>query len=527
MYNAKLSDNNKFSSWKQYKLAEESKKFPSSKFKKSEGRTMPQACSGIRQKRSFGSGWAAGSMNPSLTLSSKSRPTLSSNYGVAAGTTSVHRLEDSRSSEAGAPRSVVKKPSDIASMAPEPVKYSPPKPVQHPPQKPSKSSDDPISVVGAGVAVVKSFDDMGLDDDLLRGVYAKGFEAPTAIQQRGIKCVISGKDTIAQAQSGTGKTGTFVIGALQRLSESDPRLQCLIMAPTRELAGQIGDEIRDLAGYMNIKSQVCTGGVSVRDSRWLLKEAQIVVGTPGRVMHMISEGTLILDSLKLFILDEADEMLKRGFRDAMYDTFQYLPQDVQVCLFSATMPQDILKLTEHFMRDPIKILVKKEEVTLDGIKQFYILLDNHNQKLETLFDLYECMTITQAMIFCNRRGGVDWLAERMHQRDFTVSSIHGELDASERNRVMKEFKQGASRVLISTDVLARGIDVQQVSLVINFDIPLDRENYIHRIGRSGRFGRKGVAINMITKDDAPALQELERFYSTKIEELPEDFMDYL
>jgi translation initiation factor 4A len=266
----------------------------------------------------------------------------------------------------------------------------------------------------------------------------------------------------------------------------------------------------------------------VRDDIATLRAGvQIVVGTPGRVFDMVNRQCMILDCVKLFVLDEADEMLSRGFKDQIYDIFQHLPSKVQVCLFSATMPPEILDISNRFMRDPVRILVKKDELTLEGIKQFYVGVDKEEWKFETLCDLYETLTITQAIIYCNTRRKVDWLTDKMGQRDFTVSSMHGDMTAQERELIMKEFRSGSSRVLITTDLLARGIDVQQVSLVINYDLPANRENYIHRIGRSGRFGRKGVAINFVTGEDTRALRELEVFYNTQIEEMPMNVADLI
>merc|ERR1712217_897752 len=221
---------------------------------------------------------------------------------------------------------------------------------------------------------------------------------------------------------------------------------------------------------------------------------------------------------KLFCLDEADEMLSRGFKEQIYDCFQYLPSEVQVALFSATMPNEILQLTERFMRNPVRILVKKEELTLDGIKQYYVAVEKEDYKLATLYDLYESLTITQAIIYCNTRRKVMWLTDKMKQHDFTVSAMHGDMYQKERELIMKEFRSGSTRVLITTDLLARGIDVYTVSLVINYDLPMGRENYIHRIGRSGRYGRKGVAINFVGDEDEPKLREIETFYNTEIDE---------
>jgi translation initiation factor 4A len=376
--------------------------------------------------------------------------------------------------------------------------------------------------------VVTSFDDMKLKDELLRGIYAYGFEKPSAIQQRGIMPVLAGHDTIAQAQSGTGKTATFSIAVLQQIDLKQNKCQALILAPTRELAQQIQKVARALGDFLNVTSHACVGGTLVRDDIKILRDGvQIVVGTPGRVYDMIKRQELSLAHVKIFVLDEADEMLSRGFKDQIYDVFQHLPPSVQVCLFSATMPEDILEISQRFMRNPVRILVKKDELTLEGIKQFYIAVEREDWKLETLCDLYETLTITQAIIYCNTRRKVDWLTDKMGQRDFTVSSMHGDMTGAERELIMKEFRSGSSRVLITTDLLARGIDVQQVSLVINYDMPANRENYIHRIGRSGRFGRKGVAINFVTADDTRAMREIEAFYNTQIEEMPMNVADLI
>lgn len=253
----------------------------------------------------------------------------------------------------------------------------------------------------------------------------------------------------------------------------------------------------------------------------------MVVGTPGRVSDMLDKRYLRVDNLKLFILDEADEMLSRGFKVQIHDIFKKLPQDVQVALFSATMPNEILHLTTQFMRDPKRILVKQEELTLEGIRQFYVGVEKDEWKLITLFDLYETLTIVQAIIYCNTRKKVDYLTEKMREKDFTCSSMHGDMDQKDREVIMRQFRSGSSRVLITTDLLARGIDVQQVSLVINYDLPASPETYIHRIGRSGRFGKKGVSINFVTDDDITRLRDIERHYNTQIEEMPMGITDIL
>jgi translation initiation factor 4A len=386
-----------------------------------------------------------------------------------------------------------------------------------------------VSVTGADeYAVVDSFDDLDLQEGLLRGIYSYGFERPSAIQQRGIRPVLDGRDTIGQAQSGTGKTATFVIGALQRIDYDNHQCQALILAPTRELAQQIHKVVLALGDYLKIRCHSCIGGTSVRDDIDRLKDGQqVVVGTPGRVLDMIGKRHFNVGSLLTFVLDEADEMLSRGFKDQIYDIFKTLPPNIQVCLFSATMAPEILDLTTKFMRDAVRILVKKDELTLEGIRQFYVAIEKEEWKLDTLCDLYETLTITQAIIYCNTRRKVDFLADQMTKRDFTVSTMHAELDQKERDLIMREFRSGSSRVLISTDLLARGIDVQQVSLVINYDLPQNMENYLHRIGRSGRFGRKGVAINFVTNNDVRAMKDIERYYHTQIEEMPSDIADLI
>ncbi|KAG8787251.1 translation initiation factor eIF4A [Serendipita sp. 397] len=376
--------------------------------------------------------------------------------------------------------------------------------------------------------VVDNFDNMDLKAELLRGIYAYGFERPSAIQQRAIIPVLKGHDVIAQAQSGTGKTATFSISILQRIDITLKQTQALILAPTRELAQQIQKVVVALGDYLNIECMACVGGTNVREDMQKLGEGvQIIVGTPGRVFDMINRGALRTANVKIFCLDEADEMLSRGFKDQIYEVFQHLPQDTQVVLLSATMPADVLEVSKKFMRDPIRILVKRDELTLEGIKQFYIAVEKEEWKLDTLSDLYETVTITQAVIFCNSRRKVDWLTEKLTAREFTVSAMHGDMEQKQREIIMKEFRSGSSRVLITTDLLARGIDVQQVSLVINYDLPNNRENYIHRIGRGGRFGRKGVAINFATTEDVRMLRDIEQFYNTQIEEMPMNVADLI
>ncbi|EWM21323.1 eukaryotic initiation factor 4a-iii [Nannochloropsis gaditana] len=371
------------------------------------------------------------------------------------------------------------------------------------------------------VAVKPTFEAMGLREELLRGIYDYGFEKPSAIQQRAVLPIIKGHDVIAQSQSGTGKTAVFSMGILQRLDTSSNDTQALVLSPTRELAEQTQKVILSLGDYMNVQCHACIGGKSIgEDIRRLDYGVQVVSGTPGRVFDMIRRRNLKTKSLKMLVIDEADEMLNKGFKEQIYDIYRYLPPTTQVVLISATLPQEVLDMTKKFMNEPIKVLVKRDELTLEGIKQFFVAVEKEEWKFDTLCDLYDTLTITQAVIFCNTRKKVDWLRNKMVEANFTVSAMHGDMPQKEREAIMEEFRSGATRVLIATDVWGRGLDVQQVSLVINYDLPNNRELYIHRIGRSGRFGRKGVAINFVRNDDISILRDIEQYYSTQIDEMP-------
>jgi len=364
--------------------------------------------------------------------------------------------------------------------------------------------------------------------ELLRGVYSHGFEKPSVIQQKAIVPMCTGRDIIGQAQSGTGKTATFSISVLNRIDPTLQAPQALILAPTRELAGQIRDVAASLGQFLNVKCYACIGGTLVREDAVMLKQGvQVVVGTPGRVLDLISRGILPTEKILTMVLDEADEMLSLGFRDQIHDIFGSLPRQVQTCLFSASMNSETLEITQLFMNDPIKILVEQEAVTLLGIRQFYVSCEREDWKFDVLCDLYDALTIAQTVIFANTKKKVEWLSSQLVAKDFTVSSIHGELDQITRAKTLAEFKAGQSRILIATDLVGRGIDVHGISLVINYDLPKGFDKYLHRIGRSGRFGRKGVAINLITDNDRPQLNALEKFYSTSVSEMPANVADYI
>lgn len=392
----------------------------------------------------------------------------------------------------------------------------------------SSSSSSTSSSSSSDVAVVTSFDEMGLKEELLKGIIAYGLERPSAIQQRALLPIITGRDVIAQSQSGTGKTTIFCVAILQQINTKIKETQALALSPTRELASQSRNVMLAFGDYMNVSVHACVGGKNLgEDIRALQSGVHVVSGTPGRVFDMIQRRHLNTSKMKLLVIDEADEMLSQGFRDQIYDIYRYLPPHTQVVLVSATMPNDVLEMTTKFMKDPVKILVKRDELTLEGIKQFFVSVEKEEWKFDTLCDLYDILTITQAVIFCNTKQKVDWLTSQMRSANFTVSSMHGDMPQKERDTIMTEFRAGKSRVLIATDVWGRGLDVQQVSLVINYDLPTSRELYIHRIGRSGRFGRKGVAINFVKADDIRILRDIEQFYGTQIDEMPMNVADLI
>lgn len=370
-----------------------------------------------------------------------------------------------------------------------------------------------------------NFDDLNINDNLKRGIYAYGWEKPSKIQEVGIKPVIDGKDCIIQAQSGTGKTGTFCISCLSKVNPEINSCEILTISPTREIAEQSLNVMKELNKYLNYSISGVIGGkrLNMED----IKTSNIIVGTPGRIFDLLQKSIINTEHIKLFVIDEADIMLQKGFREQVSSIIQYLKQDCQFAIYSATMPNEIIQLTDQFMNNPIKILVKKEELTLEGIKQYYIGLSTEEDKYLVLKDLYGQINVAQSIIYCSYRRKVEWLKEHLLEEEFTVSYIHGEMSQEIRDEVMNEFRNGKSRILITTDLLARGIDVPQVSLVINYDLPNDKESYIHRIGRSGRYGKKGNAINFVLSKDSQYVKELEAFYNTHISELPANIKDII
>ena len=370
---------------------------------------------------------------------------------------------------------------------------------------------------------INSWDELEISAELLRGIYAYGFEKPSPIQQRAIKPILDKKDMIAQAQSGTGKTATFTIGALSTVDLSNKSTQVLVLSPTRELSKQTAMVMTGIGSMMKgLTIQTIVGGSSIDDDSDMLKKniPHVIAGCPGRVYDMLRRQQIGSKNIKLIVLDEADELLSSGFKEQIYNIFQYLRSDVQVALFSATLPDYIHQITSKFMRDPVRIFVKAEQLTLEGISQYYVAIEDDRQKYATLKDLYQYISMSQCIIYCNSVKRVSELYDAMLEDGFPVCRIHSSMEKYDRDLAFTEFRNGKCRVLISSNVTARGIDIQQVSVVINFDVPKCVHTYLHRIGRSGRWGRKGLGINLITRRDASKMREIEQHYSTQITELP-------
>jgi translation initiation factor 4A len=374
---------------------------------------------------------------------------------------------------------------------------------------------------------ISSFDDLGLSEHLLRGIYSYGFEKPSAIQSVAVKPIVMGRDVLGQAQSGTGKTGTFGIGLLGRIDPTLKKTQAVVLAPTHELSLQISRVISALSNFMKINVVLAVGGTPRHiNGRECRAGPQVVVGTPGRIWDLASSGDLSFEHLRIFVIDEVDEMLQDRFADQVGQIVKLgLPDSCRVAFFSATMPQNVRDLADQILSDPVRITLRTENVKLDGIKQFYVSLQDEAWKVDTFCDIFESLTIESSIIFVNTKERAEKLHAILTERGFPVSVIYGEpMPQAIRKQRMDDFIKGQTRVLIATNLLARGIDVQQVSVVFNFDLPSfeDKESYIHRIGRCGRFGRKGTAISLLTPLEKDVLDQIASHYSFVPQVLPQD-----
>ena len=374
-----------------------------------------------------------------------------------------------------------------------------------------------------------NFENLKLRENLIKGVYIYGFKKPSKIQEKGITAINTGKDCIIQSQSGTGKTATYLLGILNRLGEND-KCQGIIITPTRELAEQVYKVAIEICKFTSFNVELCTGGTSINKNRYNLKKANLVIGTLGRINHMISENRINLYNIKLVALDEADDILDDGVSKELNTILEKVPTGTQICLISATLSTNVFNLSKKIMHEPLKILIKKNEIPVELIKQFYIDVEIEDLKFEVLLDLYNLISTSQAIIFCNTIRKVEWLSQDLKDKNFSITSIHGKMTSNERTDIVKEFRDGKTRILITTDLLARGIDVPLVNLVVNYDLPPNKETYIHRIGRCGRFGKKGVAISLVKmqdQSDIKSLNSMKNYYNMDIDELTDDIEEYL
>jgi len=372
---------------------------------------------------------------------------------------------------------------------------------------------------------IENWEDLDIKPELLRGIFSCSYDKPSPIQQLAIKPIINGRDVLGQAQSGTGKTATFTIGILNKIDLELKDVQAIIIAPTHELVNQISKVVKQIGSMMKgLTVKTLYGGTSVSEDAQDLRTniPHIIVGCSGRIFDMIKRKNINMDSVRIFALDEADEMLSNGFKDQIYNIFQFLNETVQVLLFSATLPVEVIELSKKFMRDPMHITMKAETLNLECIRQFYIALPNDHLKFDTIKDIFSKISIGQCIIYVNSIKRVTDLYTAMTADGFSVCNIHSGMTKDERDIAFKQFVSGEFRVLISSDITARGIDIQQVSTVINFDIPKCVHTYLHRIGRGGRWGRKGTAINFVTRQDMPQLKMIEAHYKIEILEFKTD-----
>jgi len=387
----------------------------------------------------------------------------------------------------------------------------------------SKDSD-------GGEPAIENWDDLDLKPDILRGIYSYGYEKPSDIQKKSIPNIIKKRDTIAQAQSGMGKTASFSISTLQLIDLESATTQAVLISPTHELAKQTCNVVTHLGSVMKgLHIKTLIGGTSIHDDYRDIqqKPPHIIVGCAGRIHDMFRRRYLSGDHIRIMVLDEADEMLSQGFKTQIYNIFQYFNENIQVAIFSATFTDEVLDITQKFMRNPVRIIMKNEELSLECIQQYYIAVSSDTMKYDVLKDLFSSISISQSIIYCNSVKRVADLHEAMVKDGFSVCGIHGSMDKTEREREFQLFRNGTYRVMISSNITARGIDIQHVSTVINFDIPKCVHTYLHRIGRSGRWGRKGMAINFITRRDINLMKDIENHYKIKIDELPSSYSEMI
>jgi len=375
----------------------------------------------------------------------------------------------------------------------------------------------------------KDFEELNLNEMLIKSVYLYGFTQPSAIQIKGIESINTGKDCLLQSQSGTGKTATYLLGVLNRIEENDKN-QAIILAPTRELCNQIYEVAIGLTKLTKIKIERAVGGTNIGETKDNLRKSNVIIGTLGRLHHMIMEKTINIHNLKILVMDEADDLLADGINEKLAYILEKIPSGIQSILISATINSNVIGVSKKILHDPTKVLLKNSEVVVDLISQFYLDVESEDLKFDTLLDLYNLLSTSQVIIFCNTVKKVEWLKENLEKNNFTITCIHSKMTQLERDNIIKEFRDGKTRLLLTTDLLSRGIDIPQVNLVVNYDLPASKETYIHRIGRCGRFGKKGISISMVKSEDQSdlkTLQKMKQFYKIDIKEMPDDIEKYI
>ncbi|KAI3438640.1 hypothetical protein D9Q98_001062 [Chlorella vulgaris] len=364
-----------------------------------------------------------------------------------------------------------------------------------------------------------SFEDYFLKRELLMGIYEKGFENPSPIQEESIPIALTGRDILARAKNGTGKTAAFCIPVLEKVDTSKNEIQALLLVPTRELALQTSQVAKELGKHMGVEVMVSTGGTSLRDDIVRLgATVHVVVATPGRILDLAQKGVAKLGTCSVCVMDEADKLLSPEFQPVVEQLINFLSQNRQICLYSATFPVTVKQFKDKFLRKPY-IINLMEELTLKGVSQYYAFVEE-KQKVHCLNTLFAKLSINQSIIFCNSVNRVELLAKKVTELGYSCFYIHAKMLQSHRNRVFHDFRAGNCRNLVSSDLFTRGIDIQAVNVVINFDFPKNSETYLHRVGRSGRFGHLGIAINLITYDDRFNLYKIEQELGTEIKPIP-------
>jgi superfamily II DNA/RNA helicase len=375
-----------------------------------------------------------------------------------------------------------------------------------------------------------NFENLGLNKDLLKGVYLYGFTEPSKIQMKGITTINTGVDCIIQSQSGTGKTATYLLGVFNRLNSDTKLCQGIIITPTRELAIQVHEVATHLTKFIDHNIVLCIGGTDINQNRNDIKKASVIIGTLGRIYHMIIESKFNIMKIKFIVLDEADDLLYNGIDQKLKMILEKATSGIQNILISATITNSVFNLSRQYMHNPVKILLRNNEIMVELISQFYLDVNDENQKFDMLLDLYSLVSTSQAIIFSNTINKIVWLEENLKKNNFPITVLHSNMTSNDRHETMKDFRDGKTRLLLTTDLLSRGIDIPMVNMVINYDLPFTKENYVHRIGRCGRFSKRGIAVSFVKSSD-PAdmkiLNTLIKYYKINIKEMPDNIETYL